>query len=73
VAERFRALVLLGDLALRRRDGQRALARYTEALGLARQSGTPAPVLRARRAEALTLLDTLLGRCAAAGAASLRV
>lgn len=55
-SERFRTLVLLGELALRRRDGQRALARYTEALGLARQSGTPAPVLRARRAEALTLL-----------------
>jgi len=55
-SERFRSLVLLGELALRRRDGQRALSRYTEALGMAEASGMPSPVLRARRAEAMHLL-----------------
>jgi tetratricopeptide (TPR) repeat protein len=57
VAERFRALVLLGDLALRRRDHRRALARVDEALGLAAAAGEPAPELYVRRAEALAGLN----------------
>lgn len=55
-AERFRALVALGDLARRRRDGSRAWTRYTEALDLARAAGQPAPELHVRRAEALVIL-----------------
>jgi spermidine synthase len=57
VAERFRALVLLGDLALRRRDHRRALARVDEALGLAAAAGELAPELYVRRAEALAGLN----------------
>lgn len=53
VAERFRALVLLCDLALRRHDARRALARADEALLIARAAGEPAPELYVRRAEAL--------------------
>lgn len=52
-AERLRALVLLCDLALRRRDPRRALARADEALLIARAAGEPAPELYVRRAEAL--------------------
>ncbi len=55
-AERFRALVRLGDLALKRRDGQRALSRFEEALTLARASGEPAAELHVRMAEALAML-----------------
>ena len=55
-AERIRALVRLGDLALRRRDGQRALTRYSDALARAEAIGEPAPEIRARRAEALAVL-----------------
>lgn len=56
VTERFRALVKLGDLAARRRDGQRALARYTEALAVARSTGEVAPELHVRMAETLAML-----------------
>ena len=55
-AERFRALVLLCDLALRRRDPRRALARADEALLIARAAGEPAPELYVRRAEALAAM-----------------
>ncbi len=54
--ERFRALVSLGDLANRRRDGARAWARFTEALDVAQAAGQAAPELRVRRAEALAIL-----------------
>jgi spermidine synthase len=56
VSERFRALVALGDLASRRRDGSRAWTRYTEALDIARAAQQPAPELHVRRAEALAIL-----------------
>ncbi|MDB4931989.1 MAG: Spermidine synthase [Myxococcaceae bacterium] len=56
VSERFRAMVALGELALRRRDGSRAWTRFTEALDLARAAGQPAPELHVRRAEALAIL-----------------
>lgn len=56
VAERFRALVKLGDLAARRRDGRRALSRYTEALSVARETGEEAPELHVRMAETLAML-----------------
>ena len=55
-AERIRALVRLGDLALRRRDGRRALTRYSEALVRAEELGEAAPEIRVRRARALTVL-----------------
>lgn len=55
-AERIRALVRLGDLALRRRDGRRALTRYSEAIVRAEEMGEAAPELRVRRAQALTVL-----------------
>lgn len=55
-SERFRALVALGDLANRRRDGARAWTRYTEALDIARAAGQPAPELHVRRAEAMAIL-----------------
>ena len=55
-SERFRALVGLGDLANRRRDGSRAWTRYTEALDIARAAQQPAPELHVRRAEALAIL-----------------
>lgn len=57
VAERFRALVLLCDLALRRHDPRHALARVDEALLIARAAGEPAPELYVRRAEALAGLN----------------
>lgn len=56
VTERFRALVTLGELALRRRDGQRAFARFDEALAIARAAGEPSPELHVRKAEALAML-----------------
>lgn len=56
VSERFRALIALGDLANRRRDGSRAWTRYTEALDIARAAGQPAPELHVRRAEALAII-----------------
>ncbi len=56
VAERFRALVKLGDLASRRRDGRRALSRYTEALAVAREMGEEVPELHVRVAEVLAML-----------------
>ncbi len=52
-SERFRALVSLGDLALRRHDGRRALDRFTAALAIARAQNQPAPELHVRMAEAL--------------------
>lgn len=55
-AERVRALVRLGDLALRRRDGQRALSRYREALSLSEELGDDVPELRVRLAAALDVL-----------------
>ncbi len=55
-AERVRALVRLGDLALRRGDGQRALTRYTDALGRAEALGESAPEVRVRLAGALAAL-----------------
>ncbi|TAK27276.1 MAG: hypothetical protein EPO40_16765 [Myxococcaceae bacterium] len=56
VSERFRALVALGDLANRRRDGSRAWTRFSEALDIARAAGQPAPELHVRRAEALAII-----------------
>jgi len=56
VSERFRALVALGELANRRRDGSRAWTRYTEALDITRAAGQPAAELHVRRAEALAIL-----------------
>ncbi|MDO9019422.1 MAG: hypothetical protein Q8S73_13070 [Deltaproteobacteria bacterium] len=56
VSERFRALVALGDLANRRRDGSRAWTRYTEALDITRAAGQPAAELHVRRAEALAII-----------------
>lgn len=56
VTERFRALVMLGELALFRRDGRRAFARYDEALAIARAAGEPSPELHVRKAEALAML-----------------
>jgi tetratricopeptide (TPR) repeat protein len=55
-AERVRALVRLGDLALRRRDGQRALTRYGDALARAAALGDPLPEVRVRLAQALAQL-----------------
>jgi len=56
VSERFRALIALGDLANRRRDGSRAWTRFSEALDIARAAGQPAPELHVRRAEALAII-----------------
>lgn len=52
-AERFRALVSLGDLALRRHDGRRALDRFTAALAIARAQNQSSSELHVRMAEAL--------------------
>jgi tetratricopeptide (TPR) repeat protein len=54
--ERFRALLALGDLATRRRDGQRALARYQAALAIADAARESAPEVHVRLAAALSLL-----------------
>jgi spermidine synthase len=56
-AERLRILVRLGDFALQRRDAQRALTRYTEALSVSQQAGAPASELYARQAEALAAMN----------------
>ncbi|MEZ4406697.1 MAG: methyltransferase domain-containing protein [Polyangiales bacterium] len=55
-AERLRALVMLGDLANRRRDGARGFSRYTEAIALTQAAGQHAPELHVRRAESLAIL-----------------
>lgn len=71
-AERFRALVLLAGIAFQRRDAQRALARYDEAIRLAEAAGEAVPVLHARRAEVLHLLGAHDAAGAAMRAAGLR-